>query len=257
VPDLIRDVAVVVREDRPGNRKIVAYCIPVNEEILNDMQRIHGVCSQVRLFLESEMPSYMVPSAFILVAEFPITPNGKLNTKQLPRVSDILSMDPSRVYPPSTDTEKEVAKIWMDLLNLKTVSVHSEFQDLGGDSLNAAKLLIMIEDIFSVKCPTYEFFGLPTISNLSRIIDVLKSKGDNPAGAEAAYIDLTKEIQLDPAIQPESPYVFAEPKNILLTGATGFLGAYLLRDLMRDDKIEKVFALVRAKDDEHALERIR
>ena len=255
-PYLIRDVAVIVREDRPGNRKIVAYCIP-KEDITDDIQKIHSVCAELRLFLESEMPSYMVPSAFIVVSELPITPNGKLNTKKLPRVSDILSMDPSRVYAPTTETEKAVSLIWNDLLNLKTISIHAEFQDLGGDSLNAAKLLLLIEDKFSVKCPAYEFFGLPTIANLSRIIDLLKSQGNNSDDEAETYIDLTKEVKLDAEIQPEAQYVFQEPTNVFLTGATGFLGAYLLRDILRDDKIEKVFVLVRAPDSVQALQRIR
>ena len=258
--ELVRDAAVVVREDTPGNRKIVAYCVTSGSEAsMDDLQHIHDVCARLRTYLEEEMPSYMIPSAIILVPDLPITPNGKLNLEALPTVEETLGKDTRHIHHPVTPTEKRVAQIWCDLLNLKAVSIHAEFQDLGGDSLNAAKLLILCEQIFSVKCPVYEFFNLPTVANLSRIIDLLKircEQGDQTEGGENG-IDLLKFVKLDSSIQPTTSYVFSNPTVVFLTGATGFLGAYLLRDILRDNSVETVYTLVRAGSQQEGLERIR
>jgi len=256
----IRDAAVVVREDRPGNKQIVAYCIPSIAEILDDMTSIHALCSKLRMSLEAQLPSFMIPSAFIMLGELPVTPNGKLDTKSLPAVCEILNKDKSHIHPPVTNTEKRVHRIWLDLLEVPShldIGIHAEFHDVGGDSLTAAKLLILVEREFQVKCPAYEFFGLPTIANLARIIDVLGRKDASDSDEGETNVDLRKEVKLDPSIKPKSKYIFKEPKTVLLTGVTGFLGAYLLRDLLKDESISRVYALVRAKDEEHALERVR
>jgi hypothetical protein len=100
------------------------------------------VCAQLRNYLEQEMPSYMIPSAIILVYDLPVTPNGKLNLEALPTVEETLGRAVAHIHAPATATQEVVAQIWCELLNLKAVSIHAEFQDLGGDSLNAAKLLL-------------------------------------------------------------------------------------------------------------------
>lgn len=257
--ELVRDVAVVVREATSGHRRIVAYCVPSDSEVLGDLYRIRTVCAQLRTYLEREMPSYMIPSAIILVPDLPITPNGKLNLDALPTVEEILGRDISAMYPPLTATERRVAEIWCALLNLEAVSIHTQFQDLGGDSLNAAQLLILCEKAFSVKCPVYEFFSLPTVANLSRIIDFLKGRGEqsDQTGGKEDFIDLRKFVKLDVSIQPTTSYEFSKPTVVVLTGATGFLGAYLLREILRDSSVEAVHAIVRAKSQEEGLQRIR
>jgi hypothetical protein len=87
--------------------------------------------------------------------------------------------------------------------------------------------------------PVHEFFSLPTVENLSRIIDWLKGpnkQGDQTGGREV-FIDLMKFVELDASIQPTRCYEFSKPTIIVLTGATGFLGAYLLREIMKDTSV--------------------
>ncbi|WP_445241919.1 phosphopantetheine-binding protein [Microcoleus vaginatus] len=123
-----------------------------------------------------------------------------------------------------------LAEIWAELLGLEKVGIYDNFFDLGGHSLLITQLLAKVRDSFQKELPLRRFFEAPNIAALAKNIEV--KHGADSAGDRTTSFDINAEVVLDPAIRPATP--LSEPKTqpacILLTGATGFLGAFLLRD---------------------------
>ena len=119
----VREAVAVVREDVPGDKRLVAYVAP---------ESAAAQVGELRGFLKERLPAYMLPSAFAFIDTFPLTPNGKLDRKALPPPeARSLQLNDSYV-PPRTPTEKALASIWCDVLNLKQVGVYDNFFELGG-----------------------------------------------------------------------------------------------------------------------------
>ena len=117
--------------------------------------------------LKKELPYYMVPSHIVFLKALPITLNGKLNLKELPDID----IKETKYVAPSTNTEKALEKIWIELLNLDKVSINSNFFDLGGDSLCSIKLVSEVYTKFKTKININDIFNYPTIKELGKLID--------------------------------------------------------------------------------------
>ena len=128
----MRETAVVAREDVPGDRRLVAYVAPASAA---------AQAGALREFLKERLPPYMLPSAFLFIDEFPLTPNGKLDRKALPSPEGPSPELKSSYVAPRTPTEEALASIWCDVLNLKQVGIHDNFFDLGGHSLLATQVM--------------------------------------------------------------------------------------------------------------------
>ncbi|WP_157375981.1 AMP-binding enzyme, partial [Burkholderia ubonensis] len=125
LPD-VRDVAVIAREDVPGDKRLVAYLCPRAPASLD--------IESLRAHLKAHLPDYMVPSAFVCLEQLPLTPNGKLDRKALP-APDLDALHTRRYEPPVGEVEHALADIWAQLLNVERVGRHDNFFDLGGHSL--------------------------------------------------------------------------------------------------------------------------
>ena len=157
----IRDAAVIVREDAPGNKRLVAYIVPKQELI---------PIKELRSYLMNELPDYMVPSAFVTLEALPLTPNGKIDRRALP-VPEQSRPDLEEAFvAPRTPTEEALAKIWTRLLKLELVGIHDNFFDLGGHSLLAVRLIRQTEKAFGKKLPLVALFQAPTIEQLAELI---------------------------------------------------------------------------------------
>jgi amino acid adenylation domain-containing protein/non-ribosomal peptide synthase protein (TIGR01720 family) len=142
----VAEGAIVLREDRVGEKRLVAYLVPNEKrETLNDKALIvpdsafsvqpSALSGELRAFLKDKLPDYMVPSAFVVLDVLPLTPNGKLDRKALP-APDRSSARQGQVYvAPCTPTEAALAAIWGQVLGLAQVGVHDNFFELGGDSI--------------------------------------------------------------------------------------------------------------------------
>lgn len=251
----VEAAAAILREDQPGHKQLVAYVVPRNSGILQIKEDIHSTCVRLREFVRVELPHYMVPSAFILIEHLPLTPNRKIDHKQLPSPHEVIAKA-AHFTPPVTPTESRIERLWCRLLDLDKISIHTSFIQAGGDSLMAAQLLLQVEEEFGIKVPAYEFLHVPTIAQLARQVDSIGfQEGESEDDVEV--VNLTKEAVLDPGITPShNSYTWRHPKNVFLTGATGFLGAYLIRDLIVKKGVV-VYALVRAENHERAMERIQ
>ena len=153
--------SILAREDEPGNKQLVAYVVaPGNGPPAAELQT----------FLGKTLPEYMVPAHFVFLDELPLTPNGKVNRKALPAPE---KGNTGAGGPPRTETEKSVAAIWAELLNVEGVGIEDDFFDLGGQSMTAVGLVARLRAAFDLNIELAMLFERPTISGLAEAIDVL------------------------------------------------------------------------------------
>ncbi|MFC7440511.1 amino acid adenylation domain-containing protein [Laceyella putida] len=210
---------------------------------------------ELRNHLKSSLPEYMVPSALMVLDSIPLTENGKVDRKALPAPDPSVFVSEQEFIEPRSETEKAVVDIWADVLGLGRVGIHDHFFELGGHSLLATQLIFRLRERFELDVPLRVVFEKPTVEGMARAIDEIRRAGMEGARQMVEAVDLTGEAVLDPTVWPE--YVTSDrAKAVFLTGATGFLGAFLLRDLLAWTPA-KVYCLVRASDPERAWARIR
>jgi amino acid adenylation domain-containing protein len=158
----IKRCVVVAWEGDRGDRRLVAYVIPAAGSL--------AVARELRLFLGKSLPGYMVPSVFISVASFPLTPNGKLDRRALPAPDAALPDTGFALVPPRTPTETTLSVIWCEALNLKQISVRDDFFELGGHSLLAVRVVGEINKKLKVRLNIPAFFQNPTIERLAEVL---------------------------------------------------------------------------------------
>jgi acyl carrier protein len=139
-----------------------------------------SILDGLRAFLKDKLPEYMVPSAFVLLDALPLTPNGKLDRGRLPRdgAADPAAVEPAREHvEPGTDTERQIASIWRDVLNVERVSARDDFFDLGGHSLNALRVVSRLRKALAIEVPLRLMFTHPTIAGLAAALDARQAAG--------------------------------------------------------------------------------
>ena len=155
----VKNAVVIDRFDQNGKKYLCAYLVSVDE--INN--------SDLRSFLSQKLPNYMIPKYFVKLDKIPLSSNGKVNKKILPEPDrNIDTM--AEFVAPSNEVEKSVAKIWMEVLGNERISIDDNFFDLGGDSLQAQKIINRIEREFNVKVPIRNFFTEPTIAQICKMI---------------------------------------------------------------------------------------
>jgi amino acid adenylation domain-containing protein len=150
---------VIVREDNLGDKRLVAYVVPQPE--------INLTINEIRQFLRAKLPDYMVPTAFVLLDTFPLTPNGKIDRRALP-VPDLQRQ--GEYIASRNPIEEKMAQIWGEVLKLKRVSIEDNFFELGGHSLLATQVISRLQETFEIVLPLRYLFESPTIAQLSAVI---------------------------------------------------------------------------------------
>jgi acyl carrier protein len=126
---------------------------------------------ELRAFVQQKVPDYMVPSVFVVLDSFPLTPNGKIDRRALPAPDGIRPELEARYAAPRTATEEVLAQIWADVLGLERVGIHDHFfSELGGHSLLATQLISRLRDRFGIELPLTVIFEQPTIATLATTI---------------------------------------------------------------------------------------
>jgi natural product biosynthesis luciferase-like monooxygenase protein len=151
----VRESVVVASSDAGGDRSLVAYVVPRGQPGV--------VPSDLRPFLGSKLPSYMVPSAFVPLERLPLTLNGKVDRAALPKPGLVESGGPRPAVAPRDETEAELALVWREVLGKESVSVTEDFFDSGGNSLLAMSLVARVERTFGKKVSLVRFFQASTI----------------------------------------------------------------------------------------------
>ncbi len=237
----VRAAAVLLREDRPGDRRLVAYVVA--EPAVD--------AAALRAALAQRLPEAMLPSSFVCLDAMPLTVNGKIDRRALPAPA---ADDVRAVRAPRTPTEQAVLAVWREVLGREALGIDDDFFASGGDSLAALPLVFKLHVALGVELPLSTVFAAPTVAGMAEAVDRLRSgEGEERFDIEAQAA-LPAEIDAahaTPAVAPRDA-----PRSVLLTGATGFLGAYVLRDLLDLTATEAV-CLVRADDDVQGLRRIR
>ncbi|KAK4542185.1 hypothetical protein LTR36_007032 [Oleoguttula mirabilis] len=231
----------------------------------------------VRDRLKKKLPVYAVPTLLIPMLRLPLTPNGKVDRRALPfpgAVELLGAMPKASDVDARTETEKELANIWSQYLPTTSDSVPREtsFYDLGGNSIMSVQIIPRINARWQdANIPmSVMASGQPTLKSVGRYIDrSLDPVGlrlDAVAGEEEEQQlelysnDLPKQIEQLPASIPTVSADYPRTElgvNILLTGATGFLGAYVLRDAIMRKPSNHVYAHVRASSHREAMDRVR
>lgn len=152
--------AVVARADSPGEKRLVAYVEPMAG------QKVEG--ADLRTFLKTTLPEFMVPAAFVILEKLPLLPNGKVDRKTLPAPE--WKANDARFEAPTDPLEQQVAKIWERILGVQPVGATDNFFDLGGHSLLAVKLFAQFEKTFERKLPLATLFKAPSVRQLAEII---------------------------------------------------------------------------------------
>ena len=156
----LRQAVVVAREDPGGGQRLLAYICP-GEGVL-------PAPAELRARLARLLPAHMIPSGFVPVASFPLTPNGKIDRAALPAP---VPAAPSAAAPFATDTQRVLAALWCDVLELPAVGADEDFFALGGRSRLAARLFARIEATFGVRLPLATLFEATTVAALAARID--------------------------------------------------------------------------------------
>lgn len=239
----INDVAIVARPMVDNELSICAYL--VSDDSLD--------FGSLKTSLGQKLPDYMIPAYMTQLDELPVTSNGKLNKKALPEIKV-----ESKVYvAPTNDMESAVAETFEAVLHVDQISIHDNFFEMGGDSLKAIKLTSLISKSYNISIK--DIFELQTIASISKALvereemnvmtklDALKIP--NVKNEHHFNSDFISEIN-DYKVKSNENYKFIDKdvvksdKQILLTGATGYLGIHILKDLLeRKDLI--IYVLVR------------
>ncbi|NOK08417.1 non-ribosomal peptide synthetase [Corallococcus exercitus] len=168
----VREALVLVREDSPGDKRLVAY-VTFRDAV---------TASDLRAHVQAALPSHMVPSAFVLMDGLPLNANGKVDRRALPRPSDTTDAEEAGVMP-RTPLEQRIAELWAEVLGRTAISVTASFFDLGGHSLLAAQLVSKLSEHFPFKVPLQVLFQSPTVAALAQWIQA-KLTPDAPVAAQ-------------------------------------------------------------------------
>ncbi|MFF4341214.1 amino acid adenylation domain-containing protein [Kitasatospora sp. NPDC001540] len=228
---------VLVREDRPGDRRLVAYTVGGDGP------------QELRARLAQVLPEHLVPAAIVRLDALPVTPNGKVDRRALPAPRGATAAGRG----PRTERERVLCEVFAETLGVPEVGVTDDFFALGGHSLLAVALARRIEERCGRRLSLRALFAAPTVEGVGRL---LEEPADGPGAAPPAEaVDWAAEVRLAQDVTParRGP---ARPSPVpLLTGASGFLGAFLLRDLLELTG-GPVDCLVRASDEQDGARRL-
>jgi acyl carrier protein len=169
----LRDAAVAVREDVPGNRRLVAYLVahPGAEP---------PRAAALRTFLRARLPEYMVPAAFVPLEALPTTPSGKTDRAALP-APDRRTGGGEEYVAPRNPTEEALAAVWAEVLGIERVGANDNFFDLGGHSLLLVQLHSRLKERLAPELTVADLFGVRTLADLARQLDEAREAAEQAA----------------------------------------------------------------------------
>lgn len=293
---LVRENVTLVRRDKDEEKVLVSYFVPIDgdeleglmsasevdedadsgsadlgKEMVKGVKKYRKLIRDIREYLKKKLPSYAVPAVYFPLRKLPLNPNGKIDKPALPFPDTALAAPsgPSTSQSTLSPTQQTIHDIWRKLLPSPppSIGIDENFFDMGGHSILATRLIFEIRKAFVVNAPLGLVFDKPTIEGQANEIEQLRDAdlgvGAAPAegkavSAETPYADdvaiLAKEL---PEFKPLPKDFGTTPSTVFLTGATGYLGAFLLRAILARPNVKKIITLVRAKDVETGVQRLR
>jgi acyl carrier protein len=157
----IRQAAVTAREDRQGMRQLVAYVVCKDGPVPSQ--------GELRSFLRSQIPDYMVPSLLVFLNAMPLTANNKIDRDALPSPTSSF-LDKPVQSGPRNRMEVQLTALWQQVLEIPKIGIHDDFFDHGGHSLKAAQLFFLLEQVYGRRLPLATLFQAPTIAELASVL---------------------------------------------------------------------------------------
>ncbi|MDP4099061.1 amino acid adenylation domain-containing protein [Paenibacillus sp. P96] len=235
----VQNVAVIAKKDADGQNMLVGYFTTKDGSLLPS--------SAIKRLLGTKLPSYFVPKWIVQLDAMPTSPTGKIDRKSLSNYDHrVLAVSEAEFEAPATAIERRIAESWQEVLKLEQVGRYDDFFSIGGDSLAIIHVLVLLKPHYP-DLKINDFFQHRTIEALSAHIGQLTV--DKPRTEERSALLAGPAISLEehppiPQRSGNAEISFQEPKAVLLTGATGYLGAYLLHELLVQSKAT-VYCLVR------------
>jgi len=171
----VRDAAVTVHEREAGDKQLVAYVIARDNQFPS--------IAELRAHLQSSLPDYMVPSAFMELAEFPLTPNGKLDRRALPKPVGAPEELKQRYLAPRTPLEEKLCAIWAQVLKVEKVGVEDNFFELGGDSILGIQIVVQAKKA-GLSLSPQKLFEQPSVALLAELLQRGEATAAAPVGAK-------------------------------------------------------------------------
>jgi amino acid adenylation domain-containing protein len=160
----VREALVIAREDVAGERRLVAYVLA--------QPGTAPTASEMRGFLKENLAEYMIPSAFVLLDEFPLSPSGKVDRRALPAPASSRPVSERAYIAPRTPTEEVLVSVWSEVLGLEQVGADDNFFELGGHSLLATQVISRVREVFQIELPLRALFEAPTLAALAQRLEV-------------------------------------------------------------------------------------
>lgn len=226
----IKEAVVITKADQIGQKQIVCYFTAIN--LLNA-----PTADELREHVGATLPHYMVPSAFVLLEKLPLNANGKVDRRALP-APDLTTNVTSTYQAPQTATEMQLAEIWQQLLGIRRIGRHDNFFELGAHSLHVLQVLMRTRERSDVPISVKDVYNCPTIHHLAA-----RLQGKS---LDLQHVNLEREAVLPRSVTALPGMCTYPPRNILLTGATGFVGRFLLKQLL-DDTDATIYCLLRSQ----------
>ncbi len=219
----VGQAVVVVREETPGDKRLVAYVVPQAGEPAPSIEELQHQVQQ-------RLPAYMVPSAFMMMEAFPLTPNGKIDRRALP-APDTSRTDGARTFvAPKTFLQHQLATIWEELLQVHPIGIRDNFFELGGHSLLAMRLLARIKQASGKELPLSTLFAAATIEQLAQAL-LEDTAGETQDGTRTPLLPVQTSgskrpffflhgqweggafycLELARALGPDQPFYLLEP----------------------------------------------
>ncbi|NEO28500.1 MAG: non-ribosomal peptide synthetase [Kamptonema sp. SIO4C4] len=178
----VQNAVVIVQEERPSDTQLIAYIVPQPEQAI--------AIEELRRFLETKFPKYMIPTAFIRLSALPITPNGKIDRSALPTPNLSRSPSETALVSPRTPTETRLTQIFSQVLKIDSVSIDDDFFELGGNSLLAIQLTTKLFQTFEVELTVVEIFKTSTVATLAANLDKMQTLKQFEGSDEREEIEL-------------------------------------------------------------------
>ncbi|MBS0975085.1 non-ribosomal peptide synthetase [Serratia rubidaea] len=246
-PGVSAAVAVVTEPEQAADKKIVA-CL-VADAAQPDL------LDAVKARLKKTLPSYFLPADYLLLPRLPLNANGKTDKAALLAHYAASRTTAGNALPDAA--QEQVAAVWRELLALNAIGADDNFFDIGGHSLLAARLAEAIGQRLGVKTYVRDIYEFPTVAALTRELAQRSGQAQpeldsEPVRALQEDAKLPPDVQINPHFEPQQ---LTQPRAILLTGASGFVGSHLLADLLATRQAD-IYCLVRGDSAEHAGQRL-
>jgi amino acid adenylation domain-containing protein/thioester reductase-like protein len=241
----VQEVAVIAKADSDGTKRLIAFYTTVDGVAMN--------VDDIKMFLGTRLPDFMIPEVITFIDEMPMTPSGKMDRKALAAREDYVQAVQRPYVEPENEEQRVLADAWREVLEVERVGIHDDFFDMGGHSLKILKVLVLLKPHFP-SLRVQDFFLYRTVVEMERAIQEQKGKKSVQQRSARARTRILNEEQVFGNF-PENGFVTDKFETVFLTGATGYLGAHILYELFAKTQAH-IVCLVRPSDSMSVEERL-